>query len=132
MVDLQTLVGNLTIAEFTYLMGRICGIIFIVLFCVFGFCYLFKFLFDLISYAIRKDKYKISDLSGIHVSRYVHLLRRSVMYAPTEKAYFIYYNRLIGAVQLALELGYYDNKMSVELLDVPNYNHAFDNEDTVE
>lgn len=122
MSDLQFLVRNLTVEEFTQLCGSIltCAVILCAVL-VFGYN-LFKFIFDIITFFIRKDKYKSPDWSFIHISRYIRRLRRSALNARSQNEYFLYYNRLVGAVELAIELGYYTNESTVKILDVPNKN----------
>lgn len=122
MSDLQFIVRNLTVEEFTQLFGSLFSLsIFLCAVLVFGYN-LFKFIFDTITFFIRKDKYKSPDWSFIHISRYIRRLRRSALNARSQNEYFLYYNRLVGAVELALELGYYTNESTVKILDVPNKN----------
>ena len=81
-------------------------------------CELFKFILNLITYFIHKDKYNFDFPFYMRILRYIGRLRKQVMNAPTEKAYYLYYNQLIGAVHFGSEMGYFSDKNVLRFLDV--------------
>ena len=81
-------------------------------------CELFKFILNLITYFIHNDKYNFDFPFYMRILRYIGRLRKQVMNAPTEKAYYLYYNQLIGAVHFGSEMGYFSDKNVLRFLDV--------------
>ena len=76
----------------------------------------------LVVYLCRKDKYKQYDFAVVRAYRQIASLRKQVKYAPTEKAYVLYYNQLIGAVHFAREMGYISERNVLRIVDIPcNY-----------
>lgn len=85
-------------------------------------CYLafslFNVIFNLIYLCFRKDKYNNSDFFTVKVYKYISRLRKQVQTAPTYTAYMVYYNRLVGAVGLMIDLRIIRPDVSAKILDV--------------
>lgn len=112
------LVSDLTIEHFSSILGILLGSMFL----FFVICYVIYrficFIIDFVFFHIRKDKYKSLDFAVIESYRYISRLRKQVKYAPSEKAYILYYNRLAGAVSFLVHMGYISSKASTRILDV--------------
>ncbi len=80
--------------------------------------YIVKFILNILVFLFRKDKYKEPDYIRLKGFRLICRLRKQAENAPTEKAYFLYYNRLLGALLLMTELGIIPRGSSPKLFDV--------------
>ena len=84
--------------------------------------HILRVIFALVVYLCRKDKYKQYDFAVVRAYRLIASLRKQVKYAPTEKAYVLFYNQLLGAVLFAREMGYIGERNVLRIVDIPrNY-----------
>lgn len=86
-------------------------------------CELLKLIVDLGFYLLGKNKrlggwWFKRDLCG-----YIGRLKHQTIKAPTEKAYYLYYNRLIGAAEALLAFGLIDRKLFLKFTakGIPSY-----------
>lgn len=101
----EMLLGELTVEQYIVLIATFCGVLFGLIFialCLFG---LIKEIFAFIEYFFRKDKYKQRDFAKKEAYKYIAILKRQCLNAPTEYAFYLYYNRFIGAIDMASRLG---------------------------
>lgn len=118
----DVLLGELTVEQYIVILGFIFGLIIISCFLFSIISHIVNVVLDLIQYAIRKDKYNSRNFAAMRAYRHIGRLRKQVKIAPTEKAYYLYYNQLIGAVHFAREMGYISEKNVLRIVDIPrNY-----------
>lgn len=101
----EMLLGELTVEQYIVLIATFCGVLFGLIFiavCLFG---LIKEIFAFIEYFFCKDKYKHRDFSRKEAYKYIAILKRQCLNAPTEYAFYLYYNRFIGAIDMASRVG---------------------------
>lgn len=101
----EMLLGELTVEQYIVLIATFCGVLFGLIFiavCLFG---LIKEIFAFIEYFFREDKYKHRDFSRKEAYKYIAILKRQCLNAPTEYAFYFYYNRFIGAIDMASRVG---------------------------
>ncbi|MBP1559723.1 MAG: hypothetical protein J6C96_00545 [Oscillospiraceae bacterium] len=119
--DIQNmLMSELTVSELVTFF--VCLFIFLAIILVVGFLIIkvVDFILDLILYLIRKDKYHSrSDFLYIHALRHMARLRQQVKSAKSEKSYFLFYNRLLGAYESYVQLGLFSYNAFPKLTDVP-------------
>lgn len=113
--------NELTVEQFiAVILGVLIAVVFtvIIFFALFG---IFKILVDFVFYLVCKDK----RLGGWFFKRdfcqYIGSLKRQTTQAPTEKAYYLYYNRLVGAVEAFLKFGLINNNLALKFIAVPSY-----------
>ncbi len=111
-------VSILTSEQFQRLLCAIAHYLIVLALAIFVLCYFVKFVFDIIRFLFRKDKYKEPDYIRLKGFSLICRLRKQAENAPTEKAYFLYYNRLLGALLLMTELGIIPRGSSSKLFDV--------------
>ncbi len=68
-------------------------------------------LIDLVFYLVCKDKRHGGWWFKRDLCRYIGALKHQTINAPSEKAYYLYYNRLIGAVEALFRFGLIDNEL---------------------
>ena len=74
---------------------------------------------EMILFLIRKDKYKAGyDCAQLYALKHMAKLRKQVKNARSEKAYFLFYNRLVGAFETYVHLGIFTYKQFDKLCDV--------------
>ncbi len=117
-IELKTLLSDMTVEQFQSLMGTLVGFCIVLFLLIFVICYLAKYLIDFIMFLFRKDKYKEPDYIRLKGFSLICRLRKQAENAPTEKAYFLYYNRLLGALLVLTELGIISRHASPKLFDV--------------
>lgn len=118
----EILIGELTVEQYIVMLGFIFGLIIISCFLFSIISHILNSVLDLIQYAIRKDKYNSRNFAVLRAYRHIASLRKQVKNAPSEKSYYLFYNRLIGAVQFAREMGYIGERNILRLIDIPfNY-----------
>lgn len=78
-------------------------------------------LFDLICYLLCKDKRLGGWFFKRNLCRYIGALKHQTIKAPTEKAYYLYYNRLVGAVEALSNFGLIDSKLFLKFISIPSY-----------
>ena len=113
--------NELTVLQFIAVMA---GVLISAIFVVIIFFTLFdilKLLFDLVCYLVCKDKRLGGWWFKRDVCGYIGRLKHQTMKAPTEKAYYLYYNRLIGAIEVLLQFGIIDTKLFLKFSVVPSY-----------
>lgn len=106
--------NELTVNQFIRLL--VCCFAFMIL--LYSLYALLKFILNLISYFVRKDKYNFPFFSSVSTLRYIGRLRKQVENAPSEKAYYLYYNQLLGVVLYCENMGYFSRKSTSRFLDV--------------
>lgn len=118
----EMLLGDLTVNQYIGLICTIIGVLgglFIIAYTIY---HLVSLILDYVIYCFRKDKYKSRNFAVMRACRHIASLRKQVKYAPTEKAYVLYYNQLIGAVHFAREMGYIGERNVLRIVDIPrNY-----------
>lgn len=84
---------------------------------------LLKLIVDLGFYLFCKDKRLGGWWFKRDLCRYIGSLKHQTIKAPTEKAYYLYYNRLIGAVEALSEFGLIDNDLYLKFAakGIPSY-----------
>ena len=117
MIENNMLVSELTIDQFA---GFICGVIVIILFFLvlsYVLCQITGFIIDVIKHKVICKKYRNPrEIVNIITYRYLRRLRKQVESATTEKEFFLYYNRFIGALGLCLELNLITSEQSGKIL----------------
>lgn len=113
--------NELTVEQFiAVILGVLIAVVFVVII-FFALLGIFEILFDFVFYLVFKDK----RLGGWWFKRdlcaYIGRLKHQTIKAPTEKAYYLYYNRLVGAVEAFLKFGLINNNLSLKFLAVPSY-----------
>lgn len=80
-------------------------------------------LIDLVFYLVCKDKRHGGWWFKRDLCRYIGALKHQTINAPSEKAYYLYYNRLVGAVEALFYSGLIDNKLYLKLAakGIPSY-----------
>lgn len=80
-------------------------------------------LIDLVFYLVCKDKRHGCWWFKRDLCRYIGSLKRQTINAPTEQAYYLYYNRLAGAVEALSYFGLADTKLYLKFIakGVPSY-----------
>ncbi len=68
-------------------------------------------LIDLVFYLVCKDKRHGGWWFKRDLCRYIGALKHQIINAPSEKAYYLYYNRLAGAVEALSYCGLVDSKL---------------------
>ena len=110
MEQVKILLSDLSTEEFTdfivQIMGMVFGFVFVVIVACYITCYLFKEFVDIVLFIIRGDKYR-SKSSAVYMLAVRHMaeLRKQVKYSKSEKAYFLFYNQLLGAFHAYTRLG---------------------------
>ena len=109
------MLSDITVSEFIALMGTIIVIAFI------GWliAQIIIFVLDMILFLIRKDKYRAKyDCAYLYALKHIAKLRNQVKNARSEKAFFLFYNRLVGAFETYVHLGIFTYKQFDKLCDV--------------
>lgn len=80
-------------------------------------------LIDLVFYLVCKDKRHGGWWFKRDLCRYIGSLKRQTINAPTEQAYYLYYNRLAGAVEALSYCGLADSKLFLKFVakGIPSY-----------
>lgn len=80
-------------------------------------------LIDLVFYLVCKDKRHGGWWFKRDLCRYIGALKHQTIKAPTEQAYYLYYNRLVGAVEALFRFGLVDNELYLKLAakGIPSY-----------
>jgi len=117
-IELKTLLSDMTFEQFQQVLCTLA--VFYIGIAVIGYfvCSLIHVIFDLIHLCFRKDKYNNADFFTVKVYKYISRLRKQVQSAPTYTAYMVYYNRLVGALGLMVDLRIISPKVSAKILDV--------------
>lgn len=97
-------------------------------------------LIGLVFYLVCKDKRHGGWWFKRDLCRYIGSLKHQTINAPSEKAYYLYYNRLIGAVEALFRFGLIDNELYLKLAakgissyyDLKKEREADENESTKE
>ena len=84
----------------------------------FTVCEILKILVDFVFYLVCRDKRNGGYWFNLRLCRYIASLRKKVIHSNNDKAFYLYYNRLIGAVNFGLEMGFYSNERASKFLDV--------------
>lgn len=106
---------DLTVTEF---IGIVLSLLFII-FMFYMMCQIICIILDILFFFIRKDKYRTRrDLLYIYALKDMAKHRKQVRNAPTEKAFYLYYNRMIGAYESYVTLGVFKDDVCTKLLDV--------------
>lgn len=85
------------------------------------FFQILSLLVDLICYLVCKNKRLGGWWFKRDLCRYIGSLKHQTIKAPTEKAYYLYYNRLIGAADSLRRFGFIDNELFLKFTAVPSY-----------
>lgn len=80
-------------------------------------------LIDLVFYLVCKDKRHGGWWFKRDLCRYIGALKHQTIKAPTEKAYYLYYNRLLGAAEALFDFGLIDGKLFLKFAvkGIPSY-----------
>ena len=80
-------------------------------------------LIDLVFYLVCKDKRHGGWWFKRDLCRYIGALKHQTVNSPSEKAYYLYYNRLVGAVEALFRFGLIDNELYLKLAakGIPSY-----------
>lgn len=76
---------------------------------------------DFVFFCFRKTKRLGGWWFKRDVCRYIGRLKHQTIKAPTEKAYYLYYNRLIGACDALFYSGLIDSKLWLKFSVIPSY-----------
>ena len=117
MIENTMLLSELTVNQFVFLIGELFG--FILLFYILSYllCHITGFVIDFIKHKMNGKKYRNPrEIVNIITYRYLRRLRKQVESATTEKEFFLYYNRFIGALGLCLELNLITSEQSGKIL----------------
>lgn len=118
---LSMTLNELTVEQIIVAIGvALISVIFVVAI-VFSLFTILKLLIDLICFRLFKDKRLGGWWFKRSVCAYIGRLKKQVIKAPNEKAYYLYYNRLIGASEALLEFGIIDVRLWLKFTAVPNY-----------
>ena len=118
----EVLLEDLTVNQYIGLICTIFGVLGGLVIIAYTIYHLVSLILDYIIYCFRKDKYKSRNFAAMRAYRHIGRLRKQVKIASTEKAYYLYYNQLIGAVHFAREMGYISEKNVLRIVDIPrNY-----------
>ena len=120
----EMLLGELTVNQYIGLICTIIGVLgglFIIAYTIY---HLVNLILDYVIYCFRKDKYKSLNFAAMRAYRQIAVLRKQVKNAPSERVYYMFYNRLIGAVQFAREMGYIGERNVLKLIDIP-FNYGY-------
>jgi len=114
-MDFTLKLSEVTVHEFILLIGSIVFSVFIGLF----ISRIIIFILEMIIFSIRKNKYKAGyDCAHLYALKHIAKLRKQVKSAKSEKAYFLFYNRLVGAFETYVHLGIFTYKQFEKLCDV--------------
>lgn len=113
--------SELTVVEFITVMAVILISAIFVVILFFALLDVLNLLFDLVCYLVCKDKHLGGWWFKRDVCGYIGRLKHQTIKAPTEKAYYLYYNRLIGAIDVLLQFGIIDTKLWLKFSAVPSY-----------
>lgn len=99
----------------------LCAALVIIL--VSAICELLKLIVDLGFYLFGKNKRLGGWWFKRDLCRYIGSLKHQTIKASTEKAYYLYYNRLIGAVEALFYVGLIDNDLYLKFAakGIPSY-----------
>lgn len=80
-------------------------------------------LIDLVFYLVCKDKRHGGWWFKRDLCRYIGALKHQTINAPSEKAYYLYYNRLLGAAEALFNFGLIDGKLFLKFAvkGIPSY-----------
>ncbi len=114
-MDFTLKLSEITVTEFVALIATLTLIIYI----VWTIGQIIYIILDILYFFIRKDKYHTRrDLLYIYALKDMARHRKQVRNAPTEKAFYLYYNRMIGAYESYVALGVFKGEVCTKLLDV--------------
>lgn len=114
-MDFTLKLSEITVTEFVAL---IISLVFVI-FMVYMIGQIIYIILDILFFLIRKDKYHTRrDLLYIYALKDMAKHRKQVRNAPTEKAFYLYYNRMIGAYESYVALGIFKDDVCTKLLDV--------------
>ena len=114
-MDFTLKLSEITVTEFVALIATLILIIYI----VWTIGQIIYIVLDILCFFIRKDKYRTRrDLLYIYALKDMAKHRKQVRNAPTEKAFYLYYNRMIGAYESYVALGVFKDDVCNKLLDV--------------
>lgn len=118
---MKMILSDLTVEQFIAVVsGVLISSIFVVII-FFAICGILKLLVDLVCFLLFKDKRLGGWWYKRSVCSYIGRLKKQVIKSPNEKAYYLYYNRLIGAVEALLEFGIIDTRLWLKFTAVPSY-----------
>lgn len=113
--------NELTVKQFVVVMFTIliCTALAVIIF--FTIFEILQLIVDFVFFCFRKTKRLGGWWFKRDVCRYMGRLKHQTIKAPTEKAYYLYYNRLIGAAEVLNEYGIIDDKLYLKFAVVPSY-----------
>lgn len=113
--------NDLTVEHFIIIMGvTLISAVFAVVILL-SLLSVLKLLIDLVCFLLFKDKRLGGWWFKRSVCSYIGRLKKQVINSPTEKAYYLYYNRLIGAVEALEAFGIIDSRLWLKFTAVPKY-----------
>lgn len=114
-MNYNSMLSDITVSEFIALMGTMIVIVFI------GCCIsrIIVFVLEMILFLIRKDKYRAKyNCAQLYALKHMAKLRKQVKNARSEKAYYLFYNRMVGAFETYVSLGIFTYKQFDKLCDI--------------
>lgn len=118
---MEMTLNELTVEQFiSVILGVLIAVVFTVII-FFAFLGVLNILVDFILYLLCKDKRLGGWFFKRDLCQYIGRLKYQTIQAPTEKAYYLYYNRLVGAVEAFLKFGLINNNLALKFLAVPSY-----------
>lgn len=114
-MDFTLKLSEITVTEFFALIATLILIVYV----VWTIGQIIYIILDILCFFIRKDKYHTRrDLLYIYALKDMAKHRKQVRNAPTEKAFYLYYNRMVGAYESYVALGIFKGDVCSKLLDV--------------
>lgn len=115
-MDLTLKLSEITIFEFISVIAALVFTIFMVWFLL----QMIYLLLDVLFFVFCKNKYRTRrrELLYIYALKDMAKHRKQVRNAPTEKAFYLYYNRMIGAYESYVALGIFKDNVCSKLLDI--------------
>lgn len=114
---METYLSELTVGDYVMLNGMLCGCIVVVYLILRLLLNLVQFIIDFLFYRFSKDKYKNRDFALVKAHRLLAYFRLRAKRASSETAFYLFYNRLMGAIEFACELGYISDKLAFKISD---------------
>jgi len=114
-MNYNSMLSDITVSEFIGLIGATAFIVLI------GYVItrIILFVLEMIIFLFRKDKYRAKyDCAYLYALKHMAKLRNQVKNARSEKAFYLFYNRMVGAFETYVHLGLFTYKQFIKLCDV--------------
>lgn len=118
---MEMTLNELTVGQFiSVILGVLIAVVFVVII-FFAFLGILDILVDFVFNLVCKDKRLGGWWFKRDLCQYIGRLKQQTIKAPTEKAYYLYYNRLAGAVEAFCKFGIINNNLALKFISVPSY-----------